>query len=135
MIVLDASVVIALLRSEDAHHRDALDLVRSIGDQALGIAPLTRAEVLVGPARAGREEEVDGVLDALGLVTVTPPDDGSLRLARLRAGTGAKLPDCAVLLAAVQANGSLATFDQRLAAAARRLDVPIALSPARPRRT
>ena len=129
MIVLDASVVIALLRSEDAHHRDALDLVRSIGDQAFGIAPLTRAEVLVGPARAGREDEVDGVLDALGLVTVTPPDDGHLRLARLRATTGSKLPDCAVLLAAAQAHGSLATFDQRLAAAARQLDIPTALSP------
>jgi predicted nucleic acid-binding protein len=41
-----------------------------------------------------------------------------MRLAMLRAGTGLKMPDCCVLLAAEQAHGSLATLDDRLATAA-----------------
>lgn len=45
-------------------------------------------------------------------------DDAPTRLALLRAGTGLKLPDCCVLLAAEQTRGTIATFDGRLTAAA-----------------
>jgi len=46
-------------------------------------------------------------------------DDAHIRLATLRAGTGLKLPDCCVLLAAEQVHAAVATFDDRLAAAGR----------------
>jgi predicted nucleic acid-binding protein len=47
--------------------------------------------------------------------------DAAERLARLRAGTGLKLSDCCVLLAAQQSSAeAVATFDDRLAAAARK---------------
>jgi predicted nucleic acid-binding protein len=46
-------------------------------------------------------------------------------LAALRAGTGLKLPDCCVLQAAEQAHAGIATFDDRLAAAARELGVDV----------
>lgn len=48
-----------------------------------------------------------------------------LRLARLRATTGLKLPDCCALDAALGHGASLATFDEALAAAARRLGVDV----------
>lgn len=75
--------------------------------------------MLVGPARAGR---LDLATAALGVLSVEPLDlgaDAPFRLALLRAGTGMKLPDCCVLLAAEQSQASIATFDERLAAAAR----------------
>jgi len=45
-------------------------------------------------------------------------EDAPVRLAMLRAGTGLKMPDCCVLLAAEQTHGVLATFDDRLATVA-----------------
>ncbi|CAN5270673.1 hypothetical protein BH20ACT16_BH20ACT16_13150 [soil metagenome] len=39
----------------------------------------------------------------------------------LRASTKLKLPDCCVILAAQQARGTILTFDDRLAAVARKL--------------
>ena len=48
--------------------------------------------------------------------------DAPTRLARLRAETGLKLPDCCVLLAAQDASASsVLSFDDRLSAAAERL--------------
>ncbi len=79
--------------------------------------PLTMAECLVAHARAGTATIALGRLQDLG---ITP--DGTavdpLALAMLRSETGLKMPDCVVLLAAEQASEPLATFDERLAAAA-----------------
>jgi len=46
-------------------------------------------------------------------------EDWPAWLAVLRADTNLKLPDCCVLLAAEQTHGAVATFDDRLATAAR----------------
>jgi predicted nucleic acid-binding protein len=58
------------------------------------------------------------VLRDLDVTSVPLLDDAPVRLAMLRAGTGLKMPDCCVLLAAEQTHGALATFDYRLATAA-----------------
>lgn len=56
---------------------------------------------------------------------VAPYDDGELlRLAELRASSGLKLPDCCVPDVAIHHQASLATFDDKLAAAARTRSVP-----------
>jgi predicted nucleic acid-binding protein len=73
------------------------------------------AEVLVGPARTGRIHTAADALRRLGLTEVPLPSDGASQLARLRAETQLKLPDCCVLLAADEA---VLTFDDRLARAA-----------------
>ncbi len=46
------------------------------------------------------------------------PSDTAVRLARLRADTGLRMPDCCVLLAAQDAAGRVAAFDDRLIRAA-----------------
>lgn len=119
MIVLDASVLIALLDTDDLHHDRAFGLLSMLLDDRFAASPVTLAEVLVGPTRAGTVERVDAALRRLEVATV--PIDGSAprRLAALRASTGLKLPDCCVLLAAEVVDGPLATFDDKLAAAAR----------------
>jgi predicted nucleic acid-binding protein len=119
VIVLDASVLIAHLDADDPHHERAGRLLADAAPQPLAASPLTLAEVLVAPARAGRLDRASAALEELGVVTVPLGDDAPLRLAVLRAGTALRLPDCCVLLAAETAGAAVATFDGRLAGAAR----------------
>ena len=123
MIVLDSCVLIAHFDTTDLWHDQAGELLRGADAEALGASPLTLAEVLVGPARAGRLDQAQAALAQLRVDTIALGEDGPVRLATLRAGTGLKLPDCCVLLAAEQPEGAaaVATFDSRLGAAARKL--------------
>ena len=124
MIVLDASVIIAYLDADDAHHARAEDLLaREAGDE-FGASTLTLAEVLVAPGREKRLEEAQAVLHDLEVHEQPFAQDTGVRLAQLRASTGAKMPDCCVLLAAEYAGGRVASFDERLlrAATARNLE-------------
>lgn len=54
MIVLDACMLIAHLTNDDAHHNRATRLLVSLAGQRKTMSVLTRAEVLVIPARVGR---------------------------------------------------------------------------------
>lgn len=119
MIVLDACVLIAHLDAGDAHHERAGALLLDVADESLGASPLALAEVLVGPARAGQLDRATAALHQLQVTSVLLGDDAPARLAVLRAGTSLKLPDCCVLLAVEQTHGAVATFDDRLASAAR----------------
>ncbi len=58
MIVLDASVLIAHFDADDAHHRRATGLLVSLVDEEFGASPISLAEVLVGPVRAGQLDRV-----------------------------------------------------------------------------
>ncbi len=121
MIVLDAGVLIAHLDATDGRHDRAGELLLLAADQAqpLGASPITLAEVLVGPARVGQIDQAAAVLGQLGVCAVDLPHDAAVRLATLCAATTLKLPDCCVLLAADQVADAVATFDDRLAGAAR----------------
>lgn len=119
MIVLDASVMIAVLDEGDAHHDRAVQVLAQAQDRSdeFAMNAVTIAEVLVGPTRAGREQRV---LDDLERLAVRETALGAPRkLAALRVATGLRLPDCCVLLSAEEAGADLATFDDRLAEAAR----------------
>ena len=118
MIVLDASVLIAHLEVTDAHHQRATEVLLATAGELLGASPITLAEVLVGPARAGQLDRAAAAIEDLQVEAVPLGADAPARLAALRAETGLRLPDCCVLYAAQTANAALATFDDRLAAAA-----------------
>lgn len=119
MIVLDASVLIGHLDRADAHHDRAQELLLQVADQDLAASTITLAEVLVAPARARQLDRATAALHELRVRSVSLGEDAHVRLATLRAGTGLKLPDCCVLLAAEQVHAAVATFDDRLAAASR----------------
>ena len=125
MIVLDASVLIAHLDPDDAHHSSATLLLREPPAAPLLVHGLTLAEVLVGGVRVGRGEAMLAQLYAAGLVLAPQDEHEPLRLAELRVSSGLKLPDCCVLDAALQHGAALATFDAALAEAGQRggLDV------------
>ena len=121
MIVLDASVLIAYLDAEDAQHHKAESMLAREIDDDFAANPLTFAEVLVGPSRTGRLDAARSVLRELEIAEQPFPADTAVRLARLRADTGLRMPDCCVLLAAQDTSARLATFDERLVRGAEEL--------------
>ena len=64
---------------------------------------------------------VDDALDALRVQRLALTADVVVALAELRVSSGLRMPDCCVLLAAHATGGTVATFDHRLADAARAL--------------
>jgi len=125
VIALDASVLIAHLNPNDAHHAAATELLLNAAPGSMLVHALTMAEVLVGGVRVGRGAAMRDDLRAAG-VDIAPHDpDEPLRLAELRASSGLKLPDCCVLDVALHHHASVATFDSALADAAQRRGVPV----------
>lgn len=112
--MLDASVLIAHLDERDTHHERASRLLAETGAEPLGASTITLAETLVAPTRRGRLDDVLAALDRLGVTELPLADGASVQLARLRAETGCKLPDCCVLLAARENGGAVASFDSTL---------------------
>lgn len=117
MIVLDASVVIALLDAGDAHHAAAQNFLATRPGPYF-MHPLTVGEVLVGPAKLRREVAVWRDLEAIGVAIADLGPAESLMLARVRADHGIKMPDACVLATAKMLGGDVVTFDERLATAA-----------------
>lgn len=125
MIALDAGVLIALFDANDAHHAAAEELFAANPTEPMTIGPINQAEVLVRAARENRDQEMLADLRSLGIETMPLPDDAASRLARLRAHTRSKMPDCCVLLTADQTSARIATFDDGLKASARSLGLEV----------
>jgi len=125
MIVLDASVLIAYLDSDDSFHAEAETLLAEAVYDDLGVNPLTLAEVLVAPVRDGRLAVVQAALRDLEVAELPFPPDTAVRLAQLRATTTLKLPDCCVLLTVHSAGAALASFDRRLVQTAADRNLPV----------
>jgi predicted nucleic acid-binding protein len=118
VIVFDASVLIAYLDGDDAQHVIAENLLAREIDDEFAANSLTLAEVLVAPSRQGRLGGMQRALHDLDVRELPFPADSAVQLARLRAETGLKMPDCCVLLAAEAADARVASFDGRLLRAA-----------------
>ena len=118
MIVVDASVLIALLDAGDAHHANARSIAAAHASEGFLIHPVTLAEVLVGAVRNGRGTQRVSELTAMGVLAAEPDPTEPLFLAELRVNTGLPLPDCCVLSTALSVGASIATFDARLGRAA-----------------
>lgn len=126
MIILDASVLIAHLESNDSHHAQATEILLDHCDGEFASSTVTLAEVLVGAIRAGRGEHARDALAELQIHHVGLEPDAAWELAQLRVRTGLKLPACCVLYAARNLPPArIATFDARLAAGAATLGIGI----------
>jgi predicted nucleic acid-binding protein len=124
VIVLDASVMIAVLDPLDAHFEAARRLFLGTTSERLAAHRLTVAESLVLATRAEHGPAAASALAALGVGYVDEPDD-PLALAELRATTGLRMPDCCVLHVALREKARLATFDAQLAGVASRFGVEV----------
>ena len=100
LVVLDASVLIAYLDPDDAHHRRAWDAVVERLDDALILPMSAYAEVLVGPVRRGAKalRHVEGMIDEAALRLEPIGRTIAREAARLRAQHGwLPLPHALVL--------------------------------------
>jgi predicted nucleic acid-binding protein len=131
VIILDASALIAALLPEDPHHQRARSLILGAVARAedLRVNTVTLAEVLVRPIREHRDAEVMEALAFFGVLEAPLPDGAARALALLRVDTGLKLPDCCVLLAAIDRHATLGSFDDRLLRAATEHGVPVTPTP------
>jgi predicted nucleic acid-binding protein len=126
LIVLDASVAIAALSANDAHHDAAADALAGASDDELVLAATTRAEILVGPARVGGKVLAAARDFADGCETVpvsaSIADDSAALKARHR---GLSLPDAIALVVAEMIDADAVwTFDQRWRDVHRRVAIP-----------
>jgi predicted nucleic acid-binding protein len=127
--VLDASILIAAMHVADAHHFDAVTLLRRGAITGVLVAhSVTVAESAVGAAEHGRLGQLRSAYEALGIEVSAPNPDEPWRLALLRSQTRLPIPDCCVLDTAESTGGQVATFDHRLAAAARARNLLLAIS-------
>ena len=128
--VLDSDVVIAGLDRRDAHHDDAVALVKSLrsAEVDLLMSAVNYAEVLAGPA--ADPDALRTAIDAmstLGIRTVPATQSIARDAARFRARR-VSLPDGFALATAVARSASLASFDRRLGRAMEEAGVPAATS-------
>lgn len=115
IVVLDASVVIALLDSSDAHHAAAAEAIRQVRREALVLPASAYAEILVDPWRrgTGAVAVARGFVSDLGIRIEPLTAEIGERAARLRARHGAlRLPDALVLATADVLDAPVLTCDR-----------------------
>ncbi len=122
-LILDASVLIGLLDTADAHHAQAIQDTEA-ADQAsrpLLVPASAYSEALVAFARANRIKDAREAVTAMGL-TITPLTATiAEHAAELRARhKRLRLPDAIVLASAHELNGDLLSYDHNLVRLTRR---------------
>jgi predicted nucleic acid-binding protein len=123
--VLDTDVVIAALDRADAHHAAAAAAFERFvtGRTELVICTVNYAEALVRPAEDERSlrAAVDAIA-SLGIRT-SSPEAALARVAARRRALGISLADGFALATAERVGADLASFDQRVRRALKRVDV------------
>jgi predicted nucleic acid-binding protein len=127
-LILDASVLIGLLDSADAHHARAIDDVERADQGGLRLlAPASAyGEALVAFARAGRLTEAREAIAAM-VITITPLTAAIAERAAAAARvkhSRLRLPDAIVLACAEELDGELLSYEQHLAHIAQQGDRP-----------
>lgn len=130
-VVVDASVMVELIRTEESALQLAADWAR---EEAMLLAPLHfRAEVANALLRSVRLPAAEvalaaGELDRSGVEAVDRGLPGLLEAIDLADRHGLTVYDALYLQLAIDVDGELATLDKDLAKAAAAVGVPIALS-------
>lgn len=116
-LILDASVLIGLLDTADAHHDRSIDDVEAAdreGRQLL-LPASSYSETLVAFARAGRLHDARQAVAAIGIAVVPLTETIAEQAAELRARhERLRLPDAIVLATARERGGELLSYNRRL---------------------
>jgi predicted nucleic acid-binding protein len=116
-LILDASVLIALLDTADAHHeRSVNDVERADRTGMRLLVPASAySEALVAFARAGRIDDARDSIAAMGIAVAPLTAAIAERASELRAcHERLRLPDAIVLASANCLDGELLSYDRRL---------------------
>lgn len=127
-LILDASVLIGLLDSKDAHHERAVGAVEAADEAGRAlVAPASAySEALVAFARAGRIADARDAVAGMGIAIQPMSAQIAERAATLRARYEAlRLPDAIVVATSLELGGELLSYDQHLRKHAARDDEPL----------
>ena len=116
-LILDASVLIGLLDTADAHHDRSIDDVEAADrdGQQLLLPASAYSETLVAFARAGRLDDAREAIVAMGIAVVPLTDTIAELAAELRGRhKRLRLPDAIILATAQGLDGRLLSYDRRL---------------------
>lgn len=124
MVILDACVLIAHANIHHPDHEKSLAILSQ--PVSFIVNELTLAEYLVKPAQLGIDIEIeaDAVLREINArrakhYWLTENESWDVRVAKVRAETGLKMPDAVVYATAVALGCKVAAFDGELANVAR----------------
>jgi predicted nucleic acid-binding protein len=113
------AIIDQTLDTQDSHHDPAVDEIDRADHQLLAPAG-AYTEALIAFARAGRVKDARDAVAGMGITFVPLTASMAERAADLRAERDAlRLPDALVLATAHAHDGSLITYDHRLAQTAR----------------
>jgi predicted nucleic acid-binding protein len=124
-LVFDASAVISLVDSRDAHFDWAFSLLTMAPEEKFYISALTYAEVLVHPARGKKLSLFLRDFAQAGFEIVPLTEADSLEIANVRSSTNLKTPDAVVVALANRLDAAIASADLALASAARKLTIGV----------
>ncbi len=116
-LILDASVLIGLLDTANAHHASAIDDTEAadLAGQQLLVPASAYSEALVAFARAERVGEAREAIAAMGIAVTPLTAAVGEQAAELRARhERLRLPDAIVLATARVLGGELLSYDRRL---------------------
>jgi predicted nucleic acid-binding protein len=116
-LILDASVLIGLLDTADAHHARAVDEIAAADDAGadLLVPASAYSEALVAFAQAGRTGEARDAIAAMGIAIADMTKATAERAAELRAThERLRLSDAIVLATARELGAPLLTYDATL---------------------
>jgi predicted nucleic acid-binding protein len=122
-LILDASVLIGLLDTADAHHEQAVDEVEAADSagETLLLPASAYSEALVSFAREGRTADAREAVAAMGIEVVAMTQLIAERAAELRAKhEHLRVPDAIVLATAHGLGAQLLTYDEDLDKVAKR---------------
>jgi predicted nucleic acid-binding protein len=117
-LILDASVLIGLLDTADAHHARSVDDVEAAdkAGQDLFVPASAYSEALVAFARARRIADARDAVAAMGIAVTALTAAVVEQAAELRARhKRLRLPDAIALATASQLGGELLSYDRHLA--------------------
>jgi predicted nucleic acid-binding protein len=115
LVHLDSSVLIAILNSEDKHHRIALENYSSLDQYQISTISIT--EVMPSALKAGTAPRILEILRSLTRAIIDLDAEIALLAAKLRVEAGLKTPDAIISATASRHQAQLWTFDGKLAKA------------------
>lgn len=122
VIVFDSDVLIGFMNADDAHHDEAVELMRASlrpGARRM-LCAVNLSEILIGPLKRSMPDRVDAMLGRYNVETITVDIALAKRAASVRVRTGLELPDAYALATAIHAEHregedvEVATFDKRV---------------------
>ena len=114
-VVLDSSVVIALLNPQDKHHRSVVTYISNAGENEYLISAITLAESVSKPGQSAKSELIVREIQSRVHAVVDLDSDIAMSAGKLRASKDLGLPDALIAATALALEAEVWTTDKKFA--------------------